>query len=973
MALRSDGDEDRDFTAMSHRGVRTPSHDLSRILHASSVPQRPGGFLMRGGIGVVTGGFDGGITWANDSFLKLSGYSAAEIAARGLDWHALTPPEWQGEDRARFAAARISGFATVYEKQLWRADGSRWPVIVAFTIGDSGAATVFVIDLTGSKLSDAARGDADTKYARFFENADVAFWTADAAGRVLFTSRYLTERLGDPTLLNTSTRLSLIHPVDRSIAVKARRCARAHNKPYDIEIRVCMAGTKVYRWVRLQAYPDFDAQGRVVGWYGTSEDVDDRRRATIALAESEARFKQLSDDMPAMVWLTDADRQMTYLSRRWCEFTGQTEADGLARGWLEAVLEADRPRFDAINHLVVARKPFELDFRLGRADGEHRWVMSSGQPRHAPDGSYLGYVGVVTDIHARKLAERDIGAMQMRLSRALDGTGVRVWEWDGLTDTVMISGGAGTSSASNVDVAYRTVDYRATIHTDDHARLDAAMDAYIAGRSPKFEVEVRVRTYDQRWIWMLDRGMASARDEDGRATHVVGTLTNIDDRKRAEARLLWTIDHDALTGLASRTQIQARLDTALASGSRCALVLLDIDDFKAVNDIHGHGAGDALLRVLADRLRAFAEPHETPARLGGDEFTLLIADCGDSASVMTRIDGLRAVLDAPFDHDGYQLTCRSSIGAAIGPDHGSETLALLKSADTAMYSAKHSRRGGTALFTPALGTSVGRDVSRLAALREALDAGRITACYEPIVRLADNAVRGFQASARIIDDNNDSTVIDSHDSVISANAELAIRLGDMLMERVLADFVGWQDAGLDCHFVAVKVAQPELQRGDYAERLLARLATYAVRPECLRIAILEVGWASCRGIDRSEATLDKLSHRGIGIALDRFGAAPVPLSQLTRLPFSGLKIDPQFISGVAEPGRDQAVVRAVIGLANSFGSRSIALGVETAGQAARLLKLGCTFGQGSYFGHPHDAATTLATFTRLPAGSRSGA
>jgi len=962
MALRRDGDEDRDFTAMSHRGVRTPSHDLSRILHASSVPQRPGGFLMRGGIGVVTGGFDGGITWANDSFLKLSGYSAAEIAARGLDWHALTPPEWQGEDRARFAAARISGFATVYEKQLWRADGSRWPVIVAFTLGDSGAATVFVIDLTGSKLSDAARGDAETKYARFFENADVAFWTADAAGRVLFTSRYLVERLGDPTLLNASTRLSLIHPVDRSIAVKARRRARAHHEPYDIEIRVCMADTKVYRWVRLQAYPDFDAQGRIAGWYGTAEDIDDRRRATIALAESESRFRQLSDDMPVMVWLTDVDNQTTYLSRRWCEFTGQTEADGLARGWLEAVVEADRPRFDAINHLFATRKFFKLDFRLGRADGEQRWMMSSGQPRHAPDGTYLGYVGIVTDIHARKLAERDIGAMQMRLSRALDGTGVRVWEWDGLTDTVMISGGAGTSGASNVDVAYRTVDYRATIHTDDHARLDAAMDAYIAGHSPKFEVEVRVRTYDQRWIWMLDRGMASARDKDGRATHVVGTLTNIDDRKRAEARLLWTINHDALTSLASRTLIQACLDTALASGSRCALVLLDIDDFKAVNDIHGHGAGDALLRVLADRLRAFAEPHETPGRLGGDEFTLMIADCGDPAAIMTRIDGLRAVLDAPFDHDGYQLTCRSSIGVAIGPDHGGETSALLKSADIAMYSAKHSGRGGIALFTPALGASVGRDVSRVAALREALDAGRIVACYEPIVRLSDDSVQGFEASARIIDSDGD--VIDAHDSFIRVNPELAIRLGDMLMDRVLSDFAGWRDAGLVCRFIALKVAQPELQRCDYAERLLARLAAHAVPPDCLRIAVLELGSTSCRGNDRSEATLDRLCRGGIGIALDRFGAAATSLSQLTRLTWSAIKIDPQFIGGVAEPDRDQTIVRAMTGLATSFGLRSVALGVETAEQAARLLELGCTYGQGSYFGRPRDAATTLATFGR---------
>lgn len=956
MATRFDPDDTRSPRAMSRSTSRSPSDVLPRLLRIGTALRHPSGFLMHGGIGIVTGGVDTPVDWANDSFLAMSGYNRADIAAGRLDWTSLTPADWHDEDRTRLAVARTTGFAQAYEKQLWRADGSRWSVLFGYTI-DTEQATAFVIDLTAAKSPDTARSDAGALHARFFEISQVAFWTADARGKMIFSSRRMAERLGTDVVLDDVVgQAAQIHPDDRALAVSTWQHALASGLGYDIEVRARGFDGAPYRWTRLRASPDHDAQGRVIGWFGTSEDVHERHLAGVALAESEARFKRLADDMPVMVWLTDADHQTTYLSRRWYELTGQTEAQAMPTGWLDAILPEDRPRLAPIRRNMEAGRPFELDFRIRRADGQARWMMSAGVPRLGPDGRVLGYAGSLTDIHARKTAEREVATMQMRLARALDGTGVGVWEWDGATDAVLISGGAlAFSGLRNVDVDFQPIDYRASIHPGDLPRLLAAMEAYVAGRSDEFAVEVRVRTRDKGWIWVLDRGTATARDANGRAVHMVGTLTNIDEGKRAQAELQWAVDHDALTGLANRTLFRRRLDEAVAAG-RCALALLDIDDFKAVNDICGHGTGDALLRMLGERLAAFAGPGETVARLGGDEFTLLIPDCGDAVGLLARLDTLRRALDAPFDHDGHLLSCRSSIGVAIAPEHGDDASALLKSADIAMYSAKHARRGGVALFEPALGARVRREASRLVALREALDAGTIEPCYEPVVRLSDGAVKGLEAIAHIPGDG----VVDTHDSIVINDAAVAIRLGELLLDRALGDFAGWRAAGRAPDFVAINVALSELQRAGFGQRLLGQLAAHGVPPACLRIEILDAGLNGRRGADRAEATLAELNRNGVRIGLDRFGAAAASLSHLTRLRLAAIKIDAQFIAGVATAGSEQTVVRAVIGLAQSLGLNSVALGVETAAQAARLKELGCSYAQGPLYGSPRDAAATLA-------------
>ena len=950
MATRHGDQEDR--PARQRSALTLASGNETDRPRGGSLPEDLARVFAHGVVGVVRGSISMGPDWANDSFLEMSGYTRAQVEGRALDWLTMTPPEWRSADVERLATARRLGYSTTYEKEFWRSDGSRWPVIVGFTIDDldTDQVTVFVIDLTASKLAETARRDADRHYARFFEVSKVAFWTADAAGRVAFVSQTTADRLGtDAELNNAEAQAALIHPDDREFAVATWTRSMVEGSAYDIEVRARGMDGQPYRWTRLRAFPD-RAEGRLVGWYGTSDDVHERREATEALVESEARFKRLADDAPVMIWLTDADSQTTYLSRGWYDYTGQNVEAALGRGWHDAVHPDDRARLTPVRATIAAGKPFELDFRLRRHDGVYRWMLSAGRPRDGSDGgAAIGYLGCMTDIHARKVAERELATLQRRLSQALDGTGVGVWEWDSVSDVVMVSGSAlHISGFRNIDAEYVPIDYHRMVHRDDAPAFFKAMAEYVAGVTTEFAVEMRIRTKDGGWVWVLDRGTALERDADGRALRMVGTLTNIEDSKRAEAKLRWTVEHDALTGLANRRLFNQRLETALNASNeanRVALALLDIDDFKAVNDVLGHAAGDALLVVLAERLSDFAYPNETVARLGGDEFILLIPGCRDAATVLARLDTLRAALAQPFVHEGQSLTCRSSIGVTIAPCHGRDASVLLKNADIAMYRSKNARRGAVTLFESELGARVRRDAAALQPLRDALDAGRVRPCYQPVVRIVSGAVIGCEALPYIA---GDSRRIAPHEIVVAAeDADLAVRLGDAMLDAVLTDLVGWRARGLVTGRVAINVSSAELRRGDYAERLLARLARFGIAPSLLRVEVVETVLLG-RGAERSTAALAALSAAGICVTLDDFGTGYASLTHLTQLTLGAIKVDRSFVAQIGTGG-GHAIVNAITGLGATLGLAVIADGVADAAQADTLATLGCAFGQGDYF------------------------
>ena len=780
-------------------------------------------------------------------------------------------------------------------------------------------------------------------YERYFQVSNVAFWSADAQGRATLTAAATDKHSGVQTHLDTlEAQAEFVHPDDRPFAITTWSRAITAGEPYDIELRARSPGGGEHRWTRLRAFPDV-VDGAVMGWYGTTEDIHERHLSGIALAESEARFRRLADDIPVMVWLTGNDGRSTYLSRAWYDYTGQTPAEAEGYGWMKRVHPGDGERLEMVQNFIAQHRAFDLDFQVQGAGGEYRWMHNSGRTRRDEAGAVMGYAGCLTDIHARKVAERELAALQQRLSQALDGTGVGVWEWDAVDDEVRISSSAlSITGYRSVGDEYQRVEYSNFVHPGDLPRLSKISGAYVAGTSDALECEVRIRTRDGGWIWVLNRGTATARDVDGRAIKMVGTLTNIEASKRAEARLRWTVEHDALTGLGNRIFFQARLEEALAEGGRVALALLDVDEFKSVNDVHGHVTGDALLVMLASRLRAFVHDGETVARLGGDEFTIVLPGCGSDADVIARLTALRVTLAQPFEHDGQILNCGASIGVSIADGQDADGETLLKHADIAMYAAKDA--SGVALFDPSLAAQVNHDVAARERVRCALRDDRVTTVYQPIVRVEDEALIGVKALIRL----GDSAEAWDPCDLASKDADAAVALGQRMLEQAFGDYAGWAAIRPLDGYLAINVSAFELRQPRFAARLLEQAAAAGLRPAQLRVGIAEAMMRE-RDTTSVEAALVALRDGGAGIILDDFGTGLGGMSLLKRLPLTALKIAPGFVAGVDNDSGDKAIVRAAVDLGRAFGLCTIADGVSRPAQVAVLRDLGCNFAQGPQF------------------------
>ena len=422
--------------------------------------------------------------------------------------------------------------------------------------------------------------------------------------------------------------------------------------------------------------------------------------------------------------------------------------------------------------------------------------------------------------------------------------------------------------------------------------------------------------------------------------------------------------HDGLTGLLNRLALRERLaseiERAISNGLPVALLLLDLDNFKLINDTLGHDAGDAVLVTAADRLRAAASDGTVVGRLGGDEFALIVP----SVDTANDLAGLaEVVIDAmrqPISYKGRTLDTRASIGLAVFPDHGADSAELLKNADIALYAAKSFGRGGFTAYVPSMGKTLRKRASTLQSVREAIGAHRVEVFYQPKVDLRTRGILGFEALMRVR--TEDGRLIPAHAlSQAFDDVELARSIGNTMFERVALDVGQWCDADFQFGRIALNASAAEFRFGDFATRFLAKLRDAALSPSLFEIEVSETVLVG-RATDYVVAALTDLADAGVTVILDDFGTGASSLAQLKRLPFDSLKIDRTFVSALENDNDDQTIVRAIAGLADGLGLGMTAVGIETQGQLALLRDIGCFIGQGNLLGMPASASDISVTF-----------
>ena len=462
--------------------------------------------------------------------------------------------------------------------------------------------------------------------------------------------------------------------------------------------------------------------------------------------------------------------------------------------------------------------------------------------------------------------------------------------------------------------------------------------------------------------------ISAVRDENGAINQYAAIFSDITERKKREQKIHELAYFDELTGLANRRLFQDRLEQALANAKRhnhqLAVLFLDLDLFKRINDTLGHQAGDEALRQVAKRLQKASRAGESVARLGGDEFTMLVPECDGVHDIEKLAQRIVAQFDLPFQIQQNELVLTTSLGISIYPQHGADAGELLKFADAAMYQAKESGRNKYSIYTRSVGQRHDQALQLEQALRKALSLQQLEVYYQPKVDLQTGQIQSLEALVRW-HDKDLGEVAPSRFIPIAETLGLIHQLGQQVLRQVCHQLQKWARLAVP---VAVNISAKELADPAFLPQLIQILAETAVNPHFLELEITE----SCLLPERASQTqqvLQQLRQLGIRLAIDDFGTGYSSLSYLRHLPINSLKIDRSFIKALPDNTSDRQITSAIIAMANAMGLDVIAEGVETQSQQDFLLAAGCQFGQGYWFGKAADQYATLQLLqNQLPSG-----
>ncbi|MBK3401016.1 MULTISPECIES: EAL domain-containing protein [Methylobacterium] len=669
---------------------------------------------------------------------------------------------------------------------------------------------------------------------------------------------------------------------------------------------------------------------------------------TAALVASEERMRALTDTLPQMVWVMPPDGYTVYTNRRFQALFGpgvssreqrfaSHHPDGreaIAAAWRIAEAEA---------------RTFETEARLKDLSGDYRWYKIVMVPV-LHDGAVVEWIGTALDIDDMVLAHEALRESEERLALALDAGS------DGLWDCDLRTGEAWTSDRWWQLLGYApgelpsdTWTWRSLIHPDDRAAVVGLLDRHLAGEIPVFECEHRLQRKDGSWGWFLTRAKVVSRGADGRAMRLVGTHGDIGVRKEAERRIAHMAAHDALTDLPNRTLFRERLEGRLAeiteTGGSCAVLCLDLDCFKEVNDALGHLTGDALLQAVAERLGAGLAAGDLAARLGGDEFAVLVASVDGAGDATARAQAMIRAIGRPVAIGDQSVEVGASIGIALAPAHGTDGETILRRADLALYKAKADGRNAARAFETAMDAALAERRLLEADLRHALVRDELMLHYQPQVRSACGRLVGFEALVRWSHPSR-GLVPPGAFIPLAEETGLIVPLGEWVLRAACREAAGWAHPLK----VAVNLSPRQFQQADLPERVRAILAETGLPPERLEIEITET--VIINDMARALTVLRRLKALGIGIAMDDFGTGYSSLATLQAFPFDKIKIDRSFVSQLEQRPSAAVIVRAVLGLGRSLGIGVVAEGVETDGQMRFLAEEGCEEMQGYLFGKP---------------------
>lgn len=902
---------------------------------------------------------DGTLIEANRLFLEASGYTREQVIGKKF-WECAWWNRSQESMNLIRQGCADAATGKVFHQELayFTSDGDQRIVDTTLApVKNQDGEVIYIapfgVDITEIKRTQEALQITELTHQLAAEAANIGTWEQDLISGSVKINPISARILGlpeDQRHLMPDEYQGSIYPEDRHALLLPQEWAIGTGKPFNLEFRQYRRNSELI-WISARGIVQKDKEGRPVRAIGVMMDITEQQRSEDNLRAGKERFQLLTEFSPDAI-LVDLNHTFVYANPAAAQLFGAEDINAIVGRNILDFLDVDSQAIvNSRRQLILEekQKPALTELKMRRLDGALIDVQAvCGKVIWEGQAALQVMLRDVTEL---KRTQDKLRRISERLQLAIEGTGEGIWDWDMSSNTFTLSGGIDKILGRTADETQGTaIEWRKVVHPDDMPRVIATFQKSLKENAPVHECEYRLKAMDGSWKWIKKRGVVVERDKDGRPLVMTGTLVDITARKESD-ELAWRhANLDSLTDLPNRRLFRSRLELELIRAKRnnfqVALLFIDLDGFKQVNDLYGHDAGDTLLIEVAHRLKNCVRETDAVARLGGDEFTIILADLEELDNVQTVCQKILASLCEPFQIGNDVAYLSASIGISLFPLDAVNFDEMIRKADQAMYAAKQSGKNQFHYFTREMDEKAHLRLRLINELRFALKKNQLTVHYQPVVNLKDGQI--FKAEALLrwhhpkLGDINPSEFIP-----LAEDSGLIKQIGNWVFKQAALCCKHCSDHMRMPFQIGVNKSPLQFMSRDTDSDWLHFLAEIGLAGESISVEITE--GVLLHASSMVEDKLLEYRDAGIQVALDDFGTGYSSMSYLQKFHIDYVKIDQSFVADINVNPHSRTIAESIIAMAHKLGLQVIAEGIETEEQLQCLLQAGCDYGQGFLF------------------------